>query len=55
MRRDEGRSVREIAALLGVSVSSVSRWTADITLSPGFIESLRRRNPAVNGCLSGSR
>lgn len=55
MRRDEGRSVREIATLLGVSVSSVSRWTADITLSPGFIESLRRRNPAVNGCLTGTR
>jgi hypothetical protein len=55
MRRDEGRSVREIAALLGVSVSSVCRWTADITLSPGFIEALRQRNPAVNGCLTGTR
>ena len=30
--------MREIAALLGVSVASVSRWTADITLSPGFTE-----------------
>jgi hypothetical protein len=55
MRRDEGRSVREIAALLGVSVASVSRWTADITLSPGFVEALRQRNPAVNGCLIGTR
>ena len=55
MRRDEGRSVREIAALLGVSVASVSRWTADITPSPGFIEALRQRNPAVNGCLQGTR
>jgi hypothetical protein len=55
MRRDEGRSVREIAALLGVSVASVSRWTVDITLSPGFIEALRQRNPAVNGCLTGTR
>jgi AcrR family transcriptional regulator len=55
MRGDEGRSVREIAALLGVSVASVSRWTADITLSPGFIEALRQRNPAVNGCLTGTR
>jgi hypothetical protein len=55
MRRDEGRSVREIAALLSVSVASVSRWTADITLSPGFIEALRQRNPAINGCLQGTR
>jgi transposase-like protein len=55
MRRDEGRSVREIARLLGVSVGSVSRWTADITLSPGFIEALRQRNPAINGRLNGSR
>jgi hypothetical protein len=55
MRSEEGRSVREIAALLGVSVASASRWTADITLSPGFIEALRQRNPAVNGCLEGTR
>jgi hypothetical protein len=55
MRRDEGRSVREIATLLSVSVASVSRWTADITLAPGFIEALRQRNPAVNGCLTGTR
>ncbi|MGZ4278739.1 MAG: helix-turn-helix domain-containing protein [Solirubrobacteraceae bacterium] len=55
MRSEEGRSVREIAALLGVSVASVSRWTADITLSPGFIEALHQRNPAVNGCLQGTR
>jgi hypothetical protein len=55
MRRDEGRSVREIAALLSVSVASVSRWTADITLSPGFVEALHQRNPAVNGRLTGTR
>ena len=28
MRRDEGRSIREIAARLGVSPSSVSRWVS---------------------------
>jgi hypothetical protein len=55
LRRDEGRSVREIARLLSVSVASVSRWTADITLSPGFIEALRQRNPSVNGRLNGAR
>jgi hypothetical protein len=55
MRRDEGRSVKEIAGLLDVSPSSVSRWVADITLSPGFIEGLQRRNPAINGRLTGLR
>jgi transcriptional regulator with XRE-family HTH domain len=55
LRRDEGRSIKEIAKLLHVSVSSVSRWTADITLSPAFIEALRQRNPAVNGRLEGTR
>lgn len=55
MRRDEGRSIREIAARLGVSPSSVSRWVSDITLAPGFIEALRQRDPTVNGRLSGVR
>jgi Homeodomain-like domain len=55
LRRDEGRSIKEIAALLRVSPSSVSRWTADIALSPGFAEALRQRNPAINGRLNGSR
>jgi hypothetical protein len=36
-------------------VGSVSRWTADITRSPGFVEALRQRNPAINGRLNGSR
>lgn len=53
LHRNEGRSIREIAAILGVSVSSVSRWTADITLSAEFTEALRQRNPAVNGRLRG--
>jgi hypothetical protein len=55
MRQDEGRSVREIARLLDVSVASVSRWTADIVLSPAFAEALRERNPAVSGRLDGTR
>jgi helix-turn-helix protein len=53
LRRNEGRSIREIAAILGVSVSTVSRWTADITLSAEFTEALRQRNPALNGRLRG--
>jgi Homeodomain-like domain len=55
LRHDEGMSIKEIAARLGVSASSVSRWTADIALAPGFAEALRERNPANNGRRSGSR
>jgi hypothetical protein len=55
LRRNEGMSLREIAQVLSVSVSSVSRWTADITLSTGFIEALRQRNPSINGRLNGTR
>jgi transcriptional regulator with XRE-family HTH domain len=49
LRADEGRSIKEIAKLLDVSPSSVSRWTADIVLSPSFLEALRERNPAITG------
>jgi transcriptional regulator with XRE-family HTH domain len=55
LRRNEGRSIKEIARLLQVSPSSVSRWTTDITLSPEFTEALRQRNPAMNGRLEGTR
>jgi transposase len=50
-----GEINKEIAKLLDVSPSSVSRWTADITLTPGFIEALRQRNPAINSRLNGTR
>jgi hypothetical protein len=55
LRRDEGRSIKEIAKLLGVSPSSVTRWTADIVLSPAFVEALRERNPAITGDPRGTR
>jgi transcriptional regulator with XRE-family HTH domain len=53
LRREEGCSVKEIAALLSVSPSSVSRWTADIVLSPEFVDALRLR--ASRGGLIASR
>jgi hypothetical protein len=55
LRRDEGKSIKEIAKLLDVSPSSVSRWTADIVLSPAFVVALLERNPAVGGHPSGAR
>jgi hypothetical protein len=53
MRRDEARSMKEIAELLRVSVSSVSLWVRDIELTPEQHESLRQRSPAYNRQLSG--
>ena len=41
--------------MLGVSVSSVSRWVTDITLSPAFTNALRQRNPSVTGRVNGTR
>lgn len=53
LRSKEGRSVREIADLVGVSRASVSVWVRDIELTPEQHEALHRRNPAYNGQLLG--
>jgi transposase-like protein len=44
MRAAEGRSIKEIAALLSVSPSSVSRWVRDIQLTPEQHDALQARN-----------
>jgi transposase-like protein len=44
MRRYEGRSIKEIARLLGVSKSSISLWVRDIELSDQQHAALRARN-----------
>ena len=49
LRREEALSMREIATRLGVSLSSVSRWTRDIELTPEQLERLRLANPRFNG------
>jgi hypothetical protein len=49
--RSEGRSMKEIARLDGVALSSVSCWTRDIELSPEQCRLLRSRNPSINGQL----
>src|SRR5438128_1694192 len=46
LRRDEGRSVKEIAGLVGVSRSSVSLWVRDIELTPEQEAALIARDPA---------
>jgi transposase len=44
MRRYEGRSIKEIARLVGVSKSSVSLWVRDIELSDEQHAALQARN-----------
>jgi hypothetical protein len=47
--RAEGRSIKEIAVLVGVSQASVSIWVRDVPLTEGQIAALRARNPAFEG------
>lgn len=54
LRREEGRSVKEITRLVSVSRSSVSRWVRDIELTESQKQALRDRNPAFNAWLNGS-
>jgi transcriptional regulator with XRE-family HTH domain len=49
LRQEEGMSMKNIAASLGVAVSSVSRWTRDIELTDAQQERLRQANPLFNG------
>jgi AcrR family transcriptional regulator len=44
MRRNEGRSIEEIARSLGVSTSSVSHWVRDIELTAEQHDALQARN-----------
>ena len=53
LRRDEALSMKAIAFRLGVSLSSVSRWTRDIELTAEQQEQLRLANPRFNAQLRG--
>jgi hypothetical protein len=46
-------SIKDIARVVGVSVSSVSVWVRDIELTPAQHEALRQANPAYNGQRTG--
>jgi transposase-like protein len=54
LRREEGRSVKEIERLLGVSRSTASLWVRDIPLTAAQHASLKRRNPIYNGQFRGA-
>ena len=55
LREQDGLSIKEIAAIVGVSVSSVSLWVRDIKLSEAQQAALNARNPRLNGQHLGSR
>jgi AcrR family transcriptional regulator len=46
--RQEGRSIREITRLVGVSKSSISLWVRDVELTPQQHDALRARNAAYD-------
>jgi hypothetical protein len=48
LRAERGYSIKQIAALLNVSRSSVSLWVRDIELTEEQHEALRARNPIYN-------
>ena len=54
LRSEAGASIKDIAARLGVSVSSVSVWVRDIELSAAQVAALAECNPAINRQLSGT-
>ena len=55
LRAEQGWSIKEIAAAVGVSVSSVSIWVRDIELTPAQRAALAARNPRLNGQHLGAK
>ena len=55
LRAQGGLSIKEISAIVGVSVSSVSLWVRDIELTEAQQEALNARNPRLNGQHLGGR
>lgn len=55
LRKEQGLSVKKIAALLKVGVGSVSVWTRDIELNESQKETLRQQNPIFNRQIKANR
>jgi transposase-like protein len=53
LRKDEARSIKEIARLVGVSQSTVSLWVRDIELTEAQHAALLMRDPSHNGRRNG--
>jgi hypothetical protein len=54
LRREQGLPVKEIARVVGVSVSSVSLWVRDVPLTPEQQAALDASNPVRNGQRRGT-
>jgi hypothetical protein len=54
LRSEQGLPVKEIARVVGVSVSSVSLWVRDVPLTPEQEAALDARNPVRNGQRRGT-
>jgi transposase-like protein len=54
LRAEQGLAVREIARIVGVSVSSVSLWVRDVPLTAEQEAVLAARNPVRNGQRRGT-
>jgi hypothetical protein len=54
LRAEQGLPVKEIARVVGVSVSSVSLWVRDVPLTPEQEAALDARNPVRNGQRRGT-
>jgi hypothetical protein len=55
LRAQDGLSIKEIAGIVGVSVSSVSLWVRDIELPASQQAALNARNPRLNGQHLGAK
>jgi hypothetical protein len=54
LRRDLGLPIKEIARRVGVSVSSMSLWVRDVSLTPEQEAALDARNPVRNAQRNGA-
>jgi hypothetical protein len=54
LRAEQGLAVKEIARIVGVSVSSVSLWVRDVPLTAEQEAALAARNPVRNGQRRGT-
>lgn len=54
LRREQGLPIKVIAASVGVSSSSVSRWVRDVELTEAQTAALRNANPIYNRQRSGT-
>lgn len=54
LRREQGLPIKTIAAAIGVSPSSVSRWVRDVELTSAQADALRDANPIYNRQRSGT-